>query len=125
MSAADDASRDALPMTAGPRLRRGSPPGASGGRDVFEVETRGLAKHEKILGRVLSGRSDANIPFRDLRRLLLRLGFEERVRGSHHIFVRNDVRELINLQREGAKARAYQVKQVRDVLLRYGPGEEG
>ncbi|MGH7541749.1 MAG: type II toxin-antitoxin system HicA family toxin [Gemmatimonadota bacterium] len=77
-----------------------------------------------MLARVLSGRSDANIRFRDLRSLLRRLGFEERVRGGHHIFVREDVDELINLQRGGSKAKPYQVRQVRAVLLKYGIGAE-
>ncbi len=40
----------------------------------------------KTLQRVLSGTSDAAIRFDDLRQLLLNLGFEMRVRGSHHIF---------------------------------------
>ena len=40
----------------------------------------------KILFKVLGGQSDANIPFNDLVRLLLRLGFDLRIRGSHHIF---------------------------------------
>lgn len=83
-----------------------------------------MGKHEKLLARVLSGRSDANIRFRDLRSLLLWLGFEERVRGSHHIFVREDVDELINLQRDGSDARPYQVRQVREILVRYGIGGE-
>lgn len=72
-----------------------------------------------IKERVLSGRADANIRFRDLRRMLLRLGFIERVRGSHHIFVKKGVEELINLQREGKNAKAYQVRQVRAMLKRY------
>ena len=79
-----------------------------------------MAKGERLISRVLSGRSDANIGFQDLRNLLMRLGFEERVRGSHHIFVRPGVDELINLQREGAAAKPYQVKQVRAILLRHG-----
>jgi len=54
--------------------------------------------------------------------LLRWLGFEERTRGSHHIFRRSGVRELINLQREGSKAKVYQVRQVRQVILRYGLG---
>jgi len=43
-------------------------------------------RHEELRARVVEGKSDANINFEDLCRLLLRLGFEERVRGSHHIF---------------------------------------
>jgi len=55
--------------------------------------------------------------------LLIRLGFDERVKGSHHIFSRNGIDELINLQPKGGKAKAYQVKQVRDVLVKYRLGE--
>ena len=49
---------------------------------------------------------------------MLRLGFTERVRGSHHIFRREGVRELINLQRDGSQAKPYQVRQVRQAILR-------
>jgi len=69
--------------------------------------------------------ADANINFRDLRRLLTWLGFEERVRGSHHLFRRPGVKELVNLQEEGNKAKVYQVRQVRQVILRYGLDKEG
>jgi hypothetical protein len=70
----------------------------------------------------MSGRSDANIPFERLCTLLERLGFrEERVHGSHHIFNREDVPELLDLQesREGGTAKTYQVKQVRELLTKY------
>ena len=70
--------------------------------------------------RILQGQSDANINFDELRSFLQWLGFEERIRGSHHIFRRRAVRELINLQREGSKAKVYQVRQVRNVVVRYG-----
>ena len=69
--------------------------------------------------RILSGRSDANIRFDDLRLFLLRLGFVERVRGSHHIFRKEGVGEQINLQRDGSQAKPYQVRQVRNIILRY------
>jgi predicted RNA binding protein YcfA (HicA-like mRNA interferase family) len=60
---------------------------------------------EKVLDQILKGRADTNIAFRDLRQLLLRLGFQERTSGGHHIFRRKDIRELINLQKEGGKAK--------------------
>ncbi len=81
-------------------------------------------RHEELRARVVEGKSDANINFEDLCRLLLRLGFEERVRGSHHIFRKQGIRELINLQQEGNKAKVYQVRQVRQVILRYGLNKE-
>ena len=55
-------------------------------------------------------------------RVLLHLGFEERVRGGHHIFYRSGVEELINVQRAGSKAKPYQIRQVRAVITRYGLG---
>ena len=73
---------------------------------------------EKTLERLLSGTSDAGIRFDDLCRLLDRLGFEERVRGSHHVFRKSGVEEKINLQRSCANAKPYQVKQVRAAILK-------
>jgi hypothetical protein len=73
----------------------------------------------RVLARVLAATSDQN-RFDELRRLLLALGFEERVRGSHRIFTRHGVLEILNLQpREGGKAKPYQVRQIRDVIVRY------
>jgi len=72
----------------------------------------------------MRGKSDANIPFKGLLRLLRELGFNERIRGSHHIFAREEIAEIINLQSKGAKAKAYQVKQVRNLILKYRLGEE-
>ena len=82
-----------------------------------------MGKHEKLLRRILEGRADANIAFSDLRGLLLHLEFEERTKGSHHIFRRSDVEERINLQRDGKHAKPYQVRQVRAVILRHRLGE--
>jgi len=82
-----------------------------------------VAKTEKTLLRVLSGRSDANISFKDLCSLLESLGFSRRIRGSHFIFVREGVEELINLQEEKSKAKPYQVRQVRRAIVKYGLAE--
>jgi len=70
--------------------------------------------------KVLSGLSDNNIRFEDLRKLLLTLEFDERIKGDHHIFAKSDIIEIINIQplRDG-KAKAYQVKQVRNIILKY------
>jgi hypothetical protein len=40
---------------------------------------------EKILSQILIGKSDTNITFNDIRNLMKHLGFEERIKGSHHI----------------------------------------
>ena len=75
-----------------------------------------------MLRKVLQGTADASIAFADLRRLLRSLGFDERVRGDHHIFTRTGVEEILNLQPRGANAKPYQVKQVRNLLIRYKLG---
>ena len=82
-----------------------------------------MGKYEKLLDLILRGTSDANVPFDDLCNLLTRLGFEERVRGSHHLFRKEHIEEKINLQRDGNKSKVYQVRQVRAVILKYGMGE--
>lgn len=82
-----------------------------------------MSKYAKLLQRILSGAADGNIEFEDLRNLLLRLKFEERVRGSHHIYSRESVDEIINIQPLGAKAKRYQVKQIREIILKYRMGE--
>ncbi len=81
-----------------------------------------MGKHEKLLGKILYGMSDANISFSGMRSLLKHLGFDERIRGSHHIFTRDNVVEILNLQPKGTKAKPYQVKQVRNVILKYKLG---
>jgi len=79
-----------------------------------------VSKVEKTLERVLRGNADTNIRFGDLCALLSHLGFAERVRGDHHIFTRDGVVEILNLQPRGGKAKAYQVRQVRAVITSYG-----
>jgi hypothetical protein len=67
----------------------------------------------------LRGSSDANISFDGLCNLLLSFGFEQRIRGDHHIFIKEDVIEILNLQPKGSQAKPYQVKQVRNIILKY------
>jgi predicted RNA binding protein YcfA (HicA-like mRNA interferase family) len=83
-----------------------------------------MSKFEKTLSSILRGTSDSNIPFADLCHLLKGLGFEERIRGSHHIFYKDGVEEIINLQPKVSKSKAYQIKQVRNIILKYKFGEK-
>lgn len=78
-----------------------------------------MGKHDKVMDAILRGAADANIAFDDIRGLLLHLGFDERIRGSHHLYRKEGVAEKINIQRSGSKAKPYQVKQVRDAILKY------
>lgn len=79
-----------------------------------------MGRYQKLLQHLLMKRGDANIPFDGLCQLLLQLGFEERIRGGHHIFSKIGVDEIINLQPKGAMSKPYQVKQVREIVFRYG-----
>jgi hypothetical protein len=83
-----------------------------------------MGKWTKLREKILVGDSDANIPFDDLRHLLLRFGLDERVRGSHHIFSRAGIEEILNLQPKGPQAKAYQVGQVRDLIRKYRLGHD-
>lgn len=81
-----------------------------------------MSKHEKLLLQILRGTADAHISFEGLRNLLFHLQFKERIKGSHHIFTRENVEEILNLQPKGSQAKPYQVKQVRLVLIKYQLG---
>lgn len=74
---------------------------------------------DKILSDIMSGTKDRNIRFSDLQKLLETLGFRCRIKGDHFIYYKNGIDEIINIQPEGNKAKAYQVKQVRNIILKY------
>ena len=82
-----------------------------------------MSRRGELVRKILDGRADAGIRFDDLRGLLRSLGFAERIRGSHHVFRKAGVPERINLQRDGAHAKPYQVRQVRQTLLKHELGE--
>nr|WP_205678884.1 hypothetical protein [Aquisphaera insulae] len=79
-----------------------------------------MSKVSKTLERVLRGTGDAGIRFDDTCSLRLHLGFTERIRGDHHMFTRDGVAEILNLQPHGAQAKAHQIKQVRGVIVSHG-----
>ena len=83
-----------------------------------------MSKFDKIEIQILSGRADANINFASLRALLHKYGFDERIKSSHHIFTRNGIEEILNLQPKGSKSKPYQVRQVREIILKYKFGVE-
>ena len=65
-----------------------------------------MGKYEKIFAGILSGRNDQSVRFAELVHLLLAMGFNELVKGSHHIYYRQDVEEILNLQPKGSQAKA-------------------
>jgi hypothetical protein len=82
-----------------------------------------MGRYSKIRDNILTGGSDGNIRFTEVCQLLVRLGFDERIKGDHHIFTRRDIAEIINLQPKGSEAKAYQVKQIRSIMIKYKLGE--
>lgn len=82
-----------------------------------------MGKYDKILEQILRGTSDNNIDFIDFCTLLKRLSFQERIKGSHHIFYQEKISEIINIQPNDSKAKAYQIKQVRHLIINYKLGE--
>lgn len=81
-----------------------------------------MSQYEKLLLAVLSGRRDSNIAFTDLQKLLELLGFSVRVKGDHFIYWQDGIEEILNIQPDGNKAKPYQVKQVRNIILKYKLG---
>ena len=81
-----------------------------------------MGKLVNLRDQILSGSSDANIKFKPLCELLKYLGFEERIKGGHHIFSKQGVDEIVNLQPIGSKAKPYQVRQVRNLMVKYHLG---
>ena len=78
-----------------------------------------MGKLENVLAAILRGTSDNNITFSELRYVLEALGFEVHVKGDHFIYTKQSIAEIVNIQPLGSKAKAYQVKQVRTLILKY------
>ncbi len=81
-----------------------------------------MGKYEKLIETIIEGKSDKNILFSDLCQLLKRLGFVERIRGSHHVFRKEGIEEKPNIQSDGNKAKGYQLEQIRAIILKYNLG---
>jgi hypothetical protein len=78
-----------------------------------------MSRLQKLLFGLLTGRSDQSFRFSDLLKLIAYFEFDIRIKGSHHICSRADVAEIINLQPVGSMAKPYQVKQVRELIVKY------
>ena len=75
----------------------------------------------KVYTAVLGGQSDNNIKFMDFQNLIIDLGFVfERQRGSHAIYYHDGIDEFMNIQPDGNKAKGYQVRQLRGIILAHG-----
>lgn len=66
-------------------------------------------EYEKLFNKILTANSNSNIPFEQICKLIAKLGFTERIKGSHHIFYNKNVEEIINLQPKNNKAKPYRL----------------
>ncbi len=72
----------------------------------------------KLLHSILGGSRDVH--FRDMVGLIEGFGFHlSRTNGSHHIFTRPDIPELVNLQNAEGKAKPYQIRQFLKLVERH------
>jgi predicted RNA binding protein YcfA (HicA-like mRNA interferase family) len=72
----------------------------------------------KLLAKAISG--SKNMRFDEMISLVEGFGFHlSRVSGSHHIFAHPKVKELVNLQEVGGKAKPYQIRQFLRLVERY------
>ena len=68
-------------------------------------------RNRKLLEKAL--RNPQGLRCEELKKLAQAFGFRlDRVKGSHHIFNRPGIPELLNLQDCAGKAKAYQVRQL-------------
>jgi len=79
-----------------------------------------LSHQDKILLKVLSGGHDRSMKFHELQKLLYMLGFQSRVKGDHFIYWKEGIDEIINIQPDGNMAKPYQVRQIRNIILKCG-----
>lgn len=81
-----------------------------------------MGTYDKFFNSIISGQNDKNISFNDFRKFILSLGFNERIKGDHFIYSKEGIEEILNIQPNGNKAKPYQVKQVRNIVLKYKIG---
>ena len=74
----------------------------------------------KVYDAVVSGKSDNNINYTDFMNLLIDLGFKfRRQRGSHKMYHHSVINAFMNIQKDGNKAKAYQVEQLRSIIIKH------
>lgn len=81
-----------------------------------------MSQNEKLFLKILLGNQDSNISFNELQKILTLCGFICRIKGDHYIYTKDGIAEIINIQPKGNKAKAYQVKQIRDIIIKYRLG---
>lgn len=79
---------------------------------------------EKFLMKILDGRHDKSLTFRELQNAVEAAGFIlDHVTGDHHIYIKDGIPEIINLQPgKSGNAKPYQIKQAREIITKYHLG---
>ena len=81
-------------------------------------------KKQKLLQKLLSGTK--NVRFTDAVAIAEAFGFQlDRINGSHHIFIHEEIPELLNLQNFKGKAKPYQIKQMLQLIEAHNLQLEG
>ena len=76
--------------------------------------------NKKVYTAIMSGKSDNNIKYTDFQNIIIDLGFKfRRYNGSHEIYYHFGIKERMNIQKDGNKAKEYQVKQLRNIILKH------
>lgn len=78
-----------------------------------------MTKKEKLIDRIRN--NPKGVRFEDACKLAMLYGFEEKGgKGSHRVFAKKGVKEIINFQNVGGEAKPYQVRQLLMIIERYG-----
>ena len=75
-----------------------------------------MSKLEKLIEKIFQGR---DVSYEEAENLLLKLGFDIDIRGSHHIFRKKGYAKNISLKRR-SQLHPYQLKELKEVLLDHG-----
>ena len=75
-----------------------------------------MSKLQKLIEKILEGR---NVSYEEAERLLIQLGFKIRVKGSHHVFFKDNYLKNVSIKRR-SQLLAYQIRELKEVLRDHG-----
>ena len=75
-----------------------------------------MSKLDKLVQKILEGR---DVSYEEVETLLLKLGFDKEVRGSHHVFRKPDYPKNVSLKRR-SQLLPYQLRDLKEVLRDHG-----
>ena len=71
-----------------------------------------MTKHQKLIQKILDGR---NTSYEEAETVLLKLGFELEIKGSHHIFRKKGYSRNVSIKRR-SELLPYQLRDLKEVL---------